>query len=150
MPLEQAQLRMAEPLPQPATQPAGAATGARASPSGTFELHVQGADLRGVLHVLSTQGHKSIVATKEVTGTVTADLYGVTFPQALEAILKAQGFVYREKDGIISVYTPQQLEEVIRAEREGGRTKVVTEVLVPPTTGPSTQAAGARATVEGW
>jgi type II secretory pathway component HofQ len=146
MPLDQAQLRMTEPLPQPSTQPTRASL--RVRRPGTFDLEVQGADLRGVLHLLSTQAHKSIVASKEVTGTVTADLYGVTFPQALEAILKAQGFVYREKDGIISVYTPQQLQEVLKAERQGGRTKVVTEVLVRSTAGTSSQPAEAHATVE--
>jgi type IV pilus assembly protein PilQ len=93
----------------------------RVSRPGTFEIHVQGADLRGVLQLLSTQGHRNIVATKEVTGTVTADLYGVTFTEALEAVLKASGYVYREKDGFIHVYTPQQLAEVIKSERVMGR-----------------------------
>ena len=42
------------------------------SRTGTFEIHVQGADLRGVLQLLSTQGKRNIVATKEVTGKVTS------------------------------------------------------------------------------
>jgi len=89
----------------------------RVSRPGTFEIHVQGADLRGVLQLLSTQGRKNIVATKEVTGTVTADLYGVTFQQALEAVLEASGFVYREKDGFIYVSTAKQKDDAIKAER---------------------------------
>ena len=102
-------------------QTAGAGTDVRLSRPGTFEIHVQGADLRGVLQLLSTQGRKNIVATKEVTGTVTADLYGVTFTEALEAVLKASGFVYREKDGFIYVYTAQQLDEVVKSERKMGQ-----------------------------
>jgi len=90
----------------------------RMSRPGTFEIHVQGADLRGVLQLLSTQGRKNIVATKEVAGTVTADLYGVNFKDALEAVLKAAGFVSREKDNFIYVYTPKQLEEVLKSERK--------------------------------
>ena len=84
----------------------------------TFEIHVQGADLRGVLQLLSTQGRRNIVATKEVSGTVTADLYAVTFTEALEAILRSNGFVYQEKDNFIYVYTPEQLAEVIQSERQ--------------------------------
>ncbi len=103
------------------TQPAGESAEVRVTRPGTFEIHVQGADLRGVLQLLSTQGRKNIVATKEVTGTVTADLYGVTFTEALEAVLKASGFVYREKDGFIYVYTPQQLAEILKTERKMGR-----------------------------
>ena len=90
----------------------------RMSRPGTFEIHVQGADLRGVLQLLSTQGRKNIVATKEVTGTVTADLYGVNFKDALEAVLESSGFVYREKDNFIYVYTPKQLEDVLKSERK--------------------------------
>jgi len=85
---------------------------------GTFEIHVQGADLRGVLQLLSTQGRKNIIATKEVTGKVTANLYGVTFKEALEAVLGSTGFVYRERGNFIYVYTPKQLEEIAKAERK--------------------------------
>jgi len=84
---------------------------------GTFEIHVQGADLRGVLQLLSTQGKKNIVATKEVSGTVTADLYGVTFQQALEAILRSSGFVYEVQGSFVYIYTPGQLEDRRKAAR---------------------------------
>ena len=52
-----------------ATVSAQAAGGAEAkavrlSRTGTIEIHVQGADLRGVLQLLSTQGKRNIVATK--------------------------------------------------------------------------------------
>lgn len=116
--------RLSSPAGKPAAQ---ARTGAaanvdaqavRMSRPGTFEIHVQGADLRGVLQLLSTQGRKNIVATREVTGTVTADLYGVNFKDALEAVLKAAGFVYREKDNFIYVYTPKQLEAELKSERK--------------------------------
>lgn len=86
--------------------------------SGTFEIHVQGADLRGVLQLLSTQGRKNIVATQQVTGTVTANLYGVTFKEALEAVLRSTGYVYEEKGNFIYVYTKQQREEILAAERK--------------------------------
>jgi type IV pilus assembly protein PilQ len=90
----------------------------RLSRTGTFEIHVQGADLRGVLQLLSTQGKRNIVATKEVTGTVTADLYGVTFDEALEAVMRSSGYVYQEKGNFVYVYTPEQLRAVLDAERK--------------------------------
>jgi len=84
---------------------------------GTFKISVRGADLRGVLQLLSIQGQKNIVATKEVTGTVTADLYDVTFDEALEAVLQATGFVHRKKGKFIYVYTSDQLAKILDSER---------------------------------
>jgi type IV pilus assembly protein PilQ len=88
------------------------------NPTGTFEIHVQGAELRGVLQLLSTQGRKNIVATKEVTGQVTADLYGVTFEEALQAVLRATGFAYEEKGNFIYVYTQEQYQKIREGERQ--------------------------------
>ena len=124
------------PVTRPAGRPAVAAAEVRSPRPGTFELHIQGADLRGVLQLLSTQGHRSLVASRGVNGTVTADLYGVTFSQALEGVLRSGGFVYREKDGIIFVYTPAELQEVLKTE--GMTPPVVTEPLVQPSTQPAT------------
>ncbi len=92
--------------------------GVNESQPGTFEIHVQEADLRGVLQLLSTQGKKNIIATKEVTGSVTADLYSVTFKEALEAVLKATGFVYIEKGNFIYVYTQEQKDKIVKAEQK--------------------------------
>jgi len=81
---------------------------------GTFEIHVQGADLRGVLQLLSSQGKRNIIATKDIQGSVTADLYGVTFSQALKAVLAASGFDYIDEDGFIYVYTPEQKAALLK------------------------------------
>jgi len=107
---------------------------------GTFEIHVQGADLRGVLQLLSTQGKRNIIATKEVQGTVTADLYGVTFEQALTAVLASSGFDFVEEDGFIYVHTPEQkaailkskIEPVVRAFRLSYLLAVDAQTLVAP------------------
>lgn len=85
---------------------------------GTFEIHVQGADLRGVLQLLSTQGKRNIIATKEVQGNVTADLYGVTFEQALKAVLASSGFDFLDDDGFIYVYTNEQKDKMMKAKVE--------------------------------
>ena len=81
--------------------------------AGTVDLHVQGASLRRVLQLLSTQSKTNIIASKEVTGTVTADLYGVTFEEALDAVLKVSGFEYTREGKFIYVMTAKE-----RAERD--------------------------------
>lgn len=98
--------------------PAGGDTTISVTRPGTFEIHVQGADLRGVLQLLSTQGKRNIIATKDVRGTVTADLYGVTFEQALKAVLASSGFDYIEEEGFIYVQTPQQKEALLQAREK--------------------------------
>jgi type IV pilus assembly protein PilQ len=59
--------------------------------------------------MLSMQGRRNIVASKKVTGTVTANLYNVTFAEALTAILQSNGAGWREKDNFIYVYSSDEL-----------------------------------------
>jgi len=94
------------------------------SESGTVEIHVSETSLSEVLRMLSIQARRNIIASKEVRGTVTADLYGVTIREALDAILKANGCGYREKGNFIYVYTAKELAEIEKSERQA-----VTEVF---------------------
>ena len=105
--------------PSDTSAPAKAQTGARLNVDqrGTVELHVQGADIRQVLKLLSTPAKINIIATKEVQGTVTADLYGVTFQEALEAVLTSAGFGCVRKGNFVYVYTQKQLADVQAATR---------------------------------
>ena len=92
--------------------------------AGRFQLHVQGTDIRKVLQLLSTRSETNIIATKDVTGTVTADLYGVTFTEALEAVLKSAGFEYIRKGNFVYVMTPKE-----KAEREAALRKMTVKVF---------------------
>ncbi len=83
---------------------------------GTFEIHVRGDDLRGVLQLLSVQGNRNIICTKDIQGTVTIDLYGVTFEQALDAVMASSGFTYIEQDGSIYVYTADRKAALLKAK----------------------------------
>lgn len=82
---------------------------------GKFDLHVQDADLRLVLQHLSTLAKTNIIVSRNVAGTVTADLYSVSLHEALEAILTANGLVYREKGNFIYVYTAEEYEQMREA-----------------------------------
>lgn len=106
----------------PATQPAAQGQSVTASQvnvndAGTVEIHVNDANLVEVLRMLSLQSQRNIIASKEVHGTVTANLYDVTVKEALDAILHANGYDYREKGNFIYVYTTKEIQEMEQASR---------------------------------
>ncbi len=84
---------------------------------GTVEIHVNDASLVEVLRMLSLQSQTNILPSKEVHGTVTANLYDVTVREALDAIVAANGYVYREKGNVIYVYSKQEMEGIQKSER---------------------------------
>ncbi|MGB6043038.1 MAG: secretin and TonB N-terminal domain-containing protein [Pirellulales bacterium] len=75
-----------------------------------LSLQLKDTDIREVLELLSRGSGRNIMATKVVTGTVSATLQGVTFETALRAILKTTGYVARQEGGIIYVGTPEELQ----------------------------------------
>ena len=127
-----AQVRELPPVTEPATAPAepiypaspGRGTSVTADDvqyrdaSGTVEIHVNDADVVEVLRMLSMQSQTNIVASRQVHGKVTASLYDVTVREALDAILKSNGYAYREKGNFIYVYTVAELAQIQQAERQ--------------------------------
>ena len=91
---------------------------------GEIDLHVKDLDLTKVLQLLSIQSQRNIIASRNVAGKVSADLYGVDFYEAMDAILATNGFGFEEKGNFIYVYTAEELEAKRMAERE-----VVTKVI---------------------
>ncbi len=85
---------------------------------GRIDIHVKDLELSKVLQLLSIQAQRNIIATKNVSGTITADLYGVDFYDALDAILHANGFGYIEKGNFLYVYTAQEIAALKQAERK--------------------------------
>ncbi len=97
----------------------------KVSDTGIIEnLDLKDANLLGILQMLSIKTRKNIVASKEVRGTVTASLSNVTVKEALDAILKANGYAYREKGNFLYVYSMKELAEIEKSERQ-----LVTEVF---------------------
>jgi type IV pilus assembly protein PilQ len=94
-----------EPLP-------GIREEVRVSNAGRVEIHVQEMPLSNVLRLLSLEGRRNIVASPDVKGTVTANLYDVTFEQALQAILTAHNSGFRVVGDFIYVYTNEELDEM--------------------------------------
>ena len=84
----------------------------------TVELHVQDEELTNVLQMLSIQSERNIVASSDVSARVTANLYGVTFHEALDAILHVNGYGYIEKGNFIYVYPIEVLTQIEEASRQ--------------------------------
>jgi len=89
----------------PTPRPTATVTGQPIS----FDL--ENADILSVLRLLSEYAGVNIVAGKDVKGTVTVRLHHVPWRQALEIILKASGYAYREDPGIIRVDTAENLDK---------------------------------------
>jgi len=108
-----------------------AADQANATPQGvkvsefmTVDIFVQDEDLANVLQMLSLQSKRNIVASRDVNARVTANLYGVTFYEALDAILHVNGYGYVERGNFVYVYTLEELK-AIKAEERAVVSKVV-------------------------
>ena len=86
---------------------------------GTFSLNItNGADLGETLRVIGFQAQKSVLPSKDVRSNLPAlDLYNVTVHEALDAILKVNGFVYKEEGNFIYVYTAKEAAEIEKANR---------------------------------
>ncbi|MEM8737215.1 MAG: secretin N-terminal domain-containing protein [Planctomycetota bacterium] len=78
---------------------------------GQIDITVKDLEIAKVLQLLSIQSQRNIVASRNVSGKVSADLYGVSFNEALEAILTPNGYGYEENGNFIYVYTAQELAE---------------------------------------
>src|SRR5437762_1973109 len=124
----------ATPATQPTTKPSEGTsvtnTDVNVNDAGTVEIHVNDANLVEVLRMLSLQSQRNIVASNQVTGHVTANLYGVTVREALDAILHANGYAYREKGNFIYVYTAKEIAEIEKSERQF-RTEVLRVYYTP-------------------
>ncbi len=100
-----------------ATAPGKPAGSVEITGTDVVNLHVNDEELANVLEMLSIQSERNIVASKNVAARITANLYGVTFYQALDAILHVNGYGYIEKDSFIYVYTLEELRAIEAAQR---------------------------------
>jgi type IV pilus assembly protein PilQ len=100
--------------------PPGTATGdlLKADTGNLPSFSCKDLDIRLALRLLGANSRKNIICTKEVSGTVSTDLYGVTFKEALDALMRISGYQYREKDNFIYVMTPQQYAEALKDEKK--------------------------------
>lgn len=104
--------------------PGGPATEIQMTDRGRVRMHVADMPLASVLHLLSLQTRRNIITSPKVQGTVTANLYDVTFDEALHAILVANGARHRIEGNFVYIYTHEELEEIEEANRPTPLTRV--------------------------
>src|SRR5688500_15444354 len=109
--------------PAPSAGDAGESAVTFDNPAETVEINVSDANLVDVLRMLSVQSRKNIVASKDVNGTVTCNLFDVTVEEALEAILRSNGYVAREEGNFIYVY-PAEEYALIQEQNRRQETRV--------------------------
>lgn len=90
----------------------------KVSDYGTVDISVQDTDLATVLQMLSIESKKNIITGKGVSATVTANLYGVTFYEALKAILDVNGYTFYEEGNFIYVITKEEDAAMQKARRK--------------------------------
>ncbi len=84
---------------------------------GTVDLVVNETEVTQVLEMLAIQSRRNIIASNSVSGVVSANLYDITFNEALDAILRVNGFGYVEEGNFVYVYTVDELETIEKARR---------------------------------
>ncbi len=74
----------------------------------TFTVQFQDTDVLQALQMLSMQGRRNIIASKGVTGTLSANLFDVTLAEALDVIMRANDFRMEESGNFIYIYTAEE------------------------------------------
>jgi len=102
-----------------AAQPAAPPADLKMNPDGTFSLNIAaGADVVEQLRVIGFKAQMSIIPSREVHGSLPAiDLYDVTVHEALDALLHANGYDWREKGKFVYVYSAKEIAEMEKANR---------------------------------
>jgi type IV pilus assembly protein PilQ len=136
-----------QPLPPPAPEPLPLAESAALAPvpplaalapaearnevrrgSGDegLSINIQNTDIRTVLETISRETGLNIIASKNVTGPVSANLTGVDIETALAAILKTTGYVAAREGDIVFIGAPADLAQMNQIQD-----RIVTRVYRP-------------------
>ena len=105
----------AEPSP---TEAAQADADVEATDYGTFNLNARDIDLTQILEMLSEVSHRNILAGRDVTATVSVNLYDVTFDEALAAVLAVADCASLEEGNFIYVHPKEHIETMLKARRQ--------------------------------
>ena len=85
--------------------------------AGLFDAHLRGVPLPEAMRMLSLQARRNITVSESVNATVTADLYQLTFEEALEALLTPGGYVWFPRGKFVYVCTPEEQVTAVNAGR---------------------------------
>ena len=85
--------------------------------AGLFDLHLRQTSLADALRLLSRRAQRNISVTQRVDASVSADLYQVSFEEALEALVTPAGFTWCTRGKFIYVCHPEERDAVLMANR---------------------------------
>ena len=85
--------------------------------AGLFDVHLREVPLAEAMRLLSLQAQRNITVTGSATASVTADLYQVTFDEALEALLTPAGYCWFPRGKFIYVCRPEEQATIENANR---------------------------------
>jgi type IV pilus assembly protein PilQ len=85
---------------------------------GKINISFSDMEVKTALRFFADRTKKNIIASQSVKGTVSVNLYNVTIPEAMEAMLKPNGFDYIEKGNFIYVYTADEIKEIAKRDRK--------------------------------
>jgi type IV pilus assembly protein PilQ len=90
--------------------------------SGTFNIDVEGADIRTVLRAIAEFSGRNIVVGPSVEGSVKISLHDVGWQEALRTVLRSNGLEYVDEGGILRVDVASKLQQEA-VDRETARAK---------------------------
>ena len=115
----------ATPAAVPASAPAAAAGGdlsksvVNLDVKGTIEkLAFSDIPIQTALRFLAEQTKQNVIVSQNVKGTVSITLYNVTLDDALEGILRPNGFDFRKKGNFIYVFSQEELAAIEKRDRK--------------------------------
>ena len=85
------------------------------SQTGLIDLDLRDQEITQVLNLLSLQSQRNIIASPNVTGTISGRVYGADLYEVLDGILTPRGLSYRESGNFIHVYTTEELKAADQA-----------------------------------
>ena len=80
----------------------------------TFTVQFQDTDILQALQMLSMQGRRNIIASKGVSGTLSANLFDVTLAEALDVLLRANDFRMEESGNFIYIFTREEWDALVQ------------------------------------
>ena len=84
---------------------------------GLFDAHLRDTPLQEAMRLLSLQSRRNIALSGSVTATVTADLYQLTFEEALDGLLTPVGYTWFPRGKFVYVCKPDEQAAVRNAGR---------------------------------
>lgn len=86
-------------------------------PGSKVTLHLVDVPLPDALRMLSEPTKRNIVLAAGATGRVSCSLYGVSFEQALDAMLVSNGLGHRSEGDFIYVHPAEEIQKIAKARR---------------------------------